>query len=103
MHILMTGMYGDRETLVRNSVAGKYNSKLSYVFHRVFLDSGSMKSGYPCLNRLPFLLPVFWGVRLVKILLFSRNNVKCEFSALRAMDNSEKECMAEIMKDSGLM
>ena len=103
MHILMTGMYGDRETLVRNSMAGKYNSKLSYVFHRVFLDSGSMKSGYPCLNRLPFLLPVFWGVRLVRIMLFSRNNVKCEFSALRAMDNSEKECMAEIMKDSGLM
>ena len=103
LHVLSTGMYGDRATSVKNSVTKKYNNKFSYMMHRIFLDRSKMKLAYPCLEKAPFLLPVFWVVRLVRVLLFSRNNMKAELGALYAMDDSEKERMTEIMKDSGLM
>lgn len=60
-----------------------------YFWSRVFIPYHQMCMYYPCLWRLPVLLPVFWVVRLVKSLFNAkkRQKLKVELKAMTKKKN----------------
>ena len=54
----------------------------------LFLNLKTMQGKYPVLCKAPFLLPVFWVVRWVDILLFKRNKLK-KYVKIRKATNAE--------------
>lgn len=102
LHILSAGTYGNRKSRVETYMGGKYNNKAGYILHRVFPKLGHMKAAYPFLRKAPYLLPVFWCIRGVRSILYSRKEIKYEFGVVRDMDDSDMKRMKQIMKDSGL-
>lgn len=77
--IFGSGAWGERPvhilaTVVKESKKTKniLVARLSRLWKLAFLPLFSMKQKYPILTKLPVLLPVFWVVRIVHILLFTR-------------------------------
>ena len=75
-HVLWTGTYGFLDNLLRNRVdelKKKYKNpvifQITYWSSRFFRPWDEMKSRYRILEKLPFLLPVFWVVRVAGKLL----------------------------------
>ena len=77
----------DIEQRTRHGV--KKQGVLAYLGSRVFIPYRQMCMEYPCLWKLPFLLPVFWVVRLVKSLFDAkkRSKLKVELGAMRKNKN----------------
>jgi len=61
--ILSGGSFGTRENAI-SLRSSESNSKLSYMFHRLFPPLRVLKIRYPVLKKLPFLIPVFWIIRI---------------------------------------
>lgn len=68
----------------RTSREVQRKGKIRYLAGRVFVPYHQMCMFYPCLWKLPFLLPVFWAVRLVASLFHAskRRKLKTELSAV---------------------
>ncbi|MGN1217898.1 MAG: nucleotidyltransferase family protein [Phocaeicola sp.] len=62
--ILNSGTYGSLQNRVLNGIHN--NGRWEYLRKRVFLPYGEIRRAYPVLNKLPFLLPLFWIIRLGK-------------------------------------
>ena len=65
-YVFRGGVYGH----IENKVAverQKHKSKLSYLFHRIFMPLSLMRLRYPLLVRHAYLLPVFWIWRLLQL------------------------------------
>lgn len=83
MHRIYTsGAYGTDQghslsAVVRQKAeAGNGNtSRLSRACRQLFPSLGRMKAKHPVLNRLPILLPVFWSVRFIRVLLFRQKAI----------------------------
>lgn len=80
--IFESGAYGTKQTSVisqalkdSKSVSQKNVRKMQF-FKLIFLPFKSMKVKYPFLNKLPFLLPVMWIIRIFDTLLFKRSSIK---------------------------
>lgn len=88
-YICRGGVYGS----LNNNVSMKkseVNSTLTYVFTRLFLPYASMKNLYPILNKLPFLLPIYWVVRWVNV-IFSGQYGKARLELSRTQKVSENK------------
>jgi hypothetical protein len=59
-----------------------------YIWSRIFIPYRQMCMYYPCLWRLPFLLPVFWIVRLVRSLFHTQKRRKLK-TELKVMTNKK--------------
>lgn len=68
----------------RTQKAIKKKGANKYFWSRVFIPYRQMCMEYPCLWKLPFLLPVFWVVRLVRSLFDARKRSKLKIE-LKAM------------------
>ncbi|MDE6636233.1 MAG: hypothetical protein K2K09_06465, partial [Lachnospiraceae bacterium] len=101
-HILTAGTYGCAEYSIASSMQEKNISKAAYLFGRFFPKLSFMQIQYPCLNKAPFLLPVFWIVRGMRSVFFRRRKLKQEINMVRDMEEKDVERMEEIWKDSGL-
>ena len=65
-YIFRGGVYGH----IENKVAverQKHKSKLSYLFHRIFMPLSLMRLRHPVLVRHAYLLPVFWIWRILQL------------------------------------
>ncbi len=70
-HILEGGIYGNTQNRV--SVKKSENpSTVAYIIKRWFAPYKTMAEHYPVLKKAPILLPIFWIVRLFKILARGR-------------------------------
>ncbi len=70
-YILTGGVYGTQEN---KAAVDKSKSKSTalYALGRLFMPYRSMKIRYPVLNKWPILLPVYWVVRMVEMLIHGR-------------------------------
>ena len=86
-YILGSGAFGTVENRARNAI--KKQGVHKYFSSRVFLPYRYMCMDYPCLWKLPFLLPVFWVVRLVKAVFDDkkRRKLKIELKAMTKKKN----------------
>ena len=86
--ILENGAFGTVEHRARNAIK-KYGVG-KYFWSRVFLPYPNMCRDYPCLIKLPVLLPVFWVVRWAGP-LFNRNKWFRLKAELKAMTKNKKK------------
>lgn len=72
-HAFRYGIYGSQKTyqmgrIVRMSGGSLMSGKIRSAAAAVFLPWPRMKAHFPALERYPFLLPYFWGKRIVRFL-----------------------------------
>lgn len=66
-YYLSSGVYGTNYNFVSNMV--KKKGRAGFFISRIFMPLHEIKNFYPVLERAPYLLPVCWVVRIVKMLL----------------------------------
>lgn len=77
------GTYGSREKNILSAAVkeaaengGKNESRCMRLMHAVFMPYEKMCQRYTFLKKIPVLLPVMWGVRIMTVLLFRRGNIR---------------------------
>ena len=102
-YIILSGVYGTQANEYLSGIRrGEYSEKKSsYFFARLFPGLKSMSIRYPVLKKLPFLLPVFWFVRLVSA-LFDRDNLSAEMKTVNSATDEEKSSFSEFLDRNGL-
>ena len=96
--IFESGEYGKKEiteisNFARNAGYGGKNDseRRRRVFSAAFPPLRSMKLKYSILEKLPFLLPVFWIVRLIYVLVFRADDAKAYKNYLNKITDEEVE------------
>lgn len=84
-YIMSGGAYGRRGTMWGNAVRKK--GKVRAVLGLIFPPYARMKTVYPVLIKLPFLLPVMWVVKWFNILLFRRKKISMLARVLRSAED----------------
>lgn len=86
-----SGAYGTREgrdlsDVARETSGGRTVAETRNTWARrlVFQPIGEMKKKYPVLEKAPVLLPLFWVIRIVTVLLFRRRHLKNTANKFRA-------------------
>lgn len=87
--IVTQGAYGTFEhktdtNLHRSLDNHKYQvvGKITYLWHRIFMEPRFIKKHYPYVKRMPFLLPIGWLHRLIDATLKKRERLLYELKAL---------------------
>ena len=73
-YIISSGTYGTIHNYVQNGI--KSQGRFRYLIGRIFPPYSLMKSLYPVLEHLPFLLPFFWIWKDIKALFSSKSTSK---------------------------
>ena len=111
------GEYNDDLTLMDNYIVFgapvKNASEVSKVVHthkskwQRFLESAfpnlkHMKLKYSILEKLPFLLPIFWIVRFFEFVFFKKGSLEQKHESISNVDSKSENIMKEIFEKSGL-
>lgn len=70
--------------------------------HIIFPSLKTMQNRYPILNKLPWLLPVFWPVRWVTALLFRRSSIRKLGATMDHTSNEKIESFEQALNYVGL-
>lgn len=99
--VFQSGAWGERSSHIladalrkQSGGSGLLTAKLKRLWGLSFLPLWQMKQKYPVLDRWPVLLPVFWVVRIIKILFFTKGKIaqhSKEFSYMNQQRVSEYE------------
>lgn len=91
---LFSGTYGT----MKNAVNKRFRtfteqtgstSKFGYIMHRIFPPMEFYKQYFPFFYQHKILLPIGWGFRLVRGVIFRRKRIKSEMYFLHNLDDSE--------------
>ncbi len=105
-YIFNSGTYGnDKNNRLNSLFSVKENniekSKMKSIFSLLFPSLEVMQIGYPILKKFPFLLPFFFVIRGLKIVLFRRNRLNQINSTLK-IDKNELNKRKEFHNKAGL-
>lgn len=94
--VISQGAYGTFEHRVDNQIqesleahASNLGGKLSYLWERIFVEPRFIQKDYPYTKRIPILLPLGYGHRLVKGVFKKRDRVKYELNSLFKSKDSD--------------
>lgn len=84
-YIFQGGTWGTTQSVTISSAAKRLGAmktpkhiRFKNIWLQIFPKVTYMTPRYPILQKMPFLLPVFWPIRWVTAVLFRRNNIaKC--------------------------
>lgn len=105
-YIFNSGTYGnDKNNRLNSLFSVKENniekSKMKSIFSLIFPSLEVMQVGYPTLKKFPFLLPFFFVIRGLKIVLFRRDRLNQINSTLK-IDKDELNKRREFHNKAGL-
>ncbi len=102
-YIILSGLYGTEKNTYLNGVVkrGVEDSVSGFLLGRIFPDLSRMKKRYDILNKIPFLLPVFWIIRIFSSLSLG-GRLKKEISAAADSQKSDIDSRSEFFKSVGL-
>lgn len=102
-YIILSGVFGtEANYYLSGIIRGEYTEKKSsYFLTRLFLPMSLMKKRYPVLEKLPFLLPVMWVVRIFGSFT-NRKKYSEEAKMVNSIDTEAKERQIEFLKRHGL-
>ncbi len=83
-------------------VARTEKSKQQRFIETVFPKLSHMKNKYQILEKIPFLLPVFWLVRIFEYLVLKKTSVTDATVQISNVDKESTDIMKEIFEKSGL-
>lgn len=84
------------------SAAATKKSKVQKMLEAAFPNYKHMKTRYPVLKKLPFLLPIFWIVRIIHYVFTKDAVVTRKREQLKNSDQKSADIMREIFDRSGL-
>ncbi len=76
------GVYGKSSYDIDSEIE-KYGSRSKFLIHRVFPSKEDMKAEYRVLNEKPYLLPAYYGYRLIDKYKHNRKYMKRDLDALK--------------------
>lgn len=82
--------------------ASTRKSKSQRVLQTAFPNYRHMKTRYPILKKLPFLMPIFWIIRIFNYIFTKDSIIKGKRDQLKNSDQKSTEIMREIFDRSGL-
>lgn len=105
-YIFNSGTYGNDKNNRLNSLfsikeSNIEKSKMKSIFSLIFPSLEVMQVGYPTLKKFPFLLPIFFIIRGLKIVLFRRDRLNQINSTLK-IDRDELNKRKEFHNKAGL-
>lgn len=105
-YIFRSGTYGNEKNNRLNSlllIGGKNSSqnKAKSILSIIFPNLELMQVGYPILKSFPFLLPIFYVIRGIKIILFKRKRLN-QFNSILKVTEDELRKRKEIFLKIGL-
>ncbi len=102
-YIILSGVFGNETNYYLSGIIrGEYgNSTDSYFIRRLFPPLKTMKYRYSVLKKVPFLLPVFWCVRIITSLI-NPGRVFNETKTVMNADNEQKEKQKNFFDNMGL-
>lgn len=107
--ILESGAYGLREKCEMATVArltAQEDSAEAARRHKlltlIFLPYDSMKQKYPILGKAPILLPVYWVVRWVQVLVCKRDRISGQVDSLKKINNENVDAYTRELEMVGL-
>lgn len=103
-YILGSGVFGKEEQKVADRMLKeeKKQSKLSYVWSRLFPSYKTMCFYYPVLKKWSILLPAFWVWRMIYALIFRRDKLKREVTTVSETDREAVRQRAAFYRRCGL-
>ncbi len=101
--VFLSGVFGNETNNYLSAILkGEYNDKKSsYIFSRLFPPLKKIAPRYPILKKLPFLLPLFWIIRLISALL-NKTDISGEISGFEKASGENKEDFGNFMRKNGL-
>ena len=104
-YIFKSGVFGTDELYYLNEMSPKRKkdgSRYLYIIEIKFLPYTSMTYLYPILKKAPFLLPLFWCIRLLKVFKNTRK-VSTEFTKIKSVSEQEVEQRNEFFRKMGFL
>ncbi len=96
--IFTSGVYGttekgDLSMAIRKTDDWEHKGNMQAVFYikKILPPFKTMKERYAVLEKVPFLLPVMWIVRIFESVFFKRDNIKSSAKRLKNMSNDNVE------------
>lgn len=78
------------------------SAKAKTLHHLIFLPLPIMKTKFPILEKLPFLLPIMWVVRWIDAILHKQKSIANETNRLNKMDDETVNAYNDDLKKVGL-
>ena len=102
-YIIMSGVFGNEtNSYLSGIIRGEYSDNAdSYFIKRLFPPLKLMRNRYTILRKIPFLLPVFWGVRIITSLINPKRLVN-ETKMVNSVDSSQKDKHKQFFDNMGL-
>ncbi len=101
-YILPAGVYGNLDNKI-SVTRSEGKSKFSYAVERIFPPRSSLKIGYPVLNSQPWLLPVCWVRRWIRLIRAGKlKQVKTEYNINRRLNMDDLNNTSTLLKQLGL-
>lgn len=107
--ILSSGAYGTRKQAMLSSISTNISDKRSlgtarnmYSWKLFFPVLNTMKTSYPLLDRLPFLLPMCWVLRGMKCLLFKYKYTWQMINQVRSVADEDLIKLHDLHRKAGL-
>ncbi len=102
-YIILSGVFGNETTeYINKMIRGDHGGKAdSYFIKRLFPPLKKMQYRYKVLNKFPFLLPVFWGIRIVSSLTDTAR-IAGETKTIVTTDNARKDKQKQFFDNMGL-
>ncbi len=85
-----------------SKIVRTHKSKSQRFVESAFPNLKHMKLRYPILEKVPFLLPIFWIVRFFEFVFIKKGNLEQKQSTISTIDNKSQDIMKEIFEKSGL-
>ena len=87
---------------IASDAATSQKSKIKRIFETTFPSFRHMVLKYPVLKKLPFLLPIYWAIRLFTYLFSKDARIAQRRKGLVTSSQSDADVMQSIFKKSGL-
>ena len=102
-YIFLSGVYGTQTNTYMSGIGrGEYSDdKSAYFIKRLFPPYKSMSARYPVLKKLPFLLPLFWLIRIISA-AFGKEDFKKEVKNVASTSNDEVTAHLDFLRENGL-
>lgn len=102
-YIFLSGVYGTQTNTYMSGIGrGEYSDdKSAYFIKRLFPPYKFMSARYPVLKKVPFLLPLFWLIRIISA-AFGKEDFKKEVKNVASTSNDEVTAHLDFLRENGL-
>ncbi len=98
--IIHNGTYGQASHA--QALALEREGRVGYLKRVVFPNLNSMKTLYPWLHNKAYLLPLAWGIRMVRTVLFRRHSIQVGMNTMKYGDAGHGKQLQEFYRRCGL-